>query len=147
MRVYVASKFDRYPEVAEIEDALRAQGHEPTSAWTKHSIAGDAGHRLREKLRSFAEADFQGVLDADALIFLHDPGSRGGNTEFGLALAWDKHIAVIGGRTSVPHRASIFYALPQVEHFDTVQGVVDWLTYLEREFAAKDHKTVLEVSR
>jgi hypothetical protein len=95
----------------------------------------------------FATADYYGVQIADALIFLHDPASRGGNVELGLALAWNKHVAVIGGRTACPHRGAIFYALPQVQHFDTVEGAVAWLAYLEREFAAKSHDEVLGVSR
>jgi hypothetical protein len=126
---------------------LERQGHHVTVDWTVHSCAGDIGPGLQDKLVHFAQLDRDGVRTADALIMLQDDASRGGFCELGMALAWGKLVLVVGGRTSYPHRAPIFYALPEAHHFEYAADAVAWLTWLDSVFAEKTDEQVREVSR
>lgn len=146
MKVYVGSKFDRAADVRVVQDVLVKHGHEIIGDWTKHSCAGLFGGALRDTLRKFAFADVRGVENSDAFVMLHDSGSRGGFTELGIALGLGKIVAVLNGRTAIPHRAPIFYALPEVEHFDDPEALAKWFTYLDTAFAAKTHAEVLQES-
>lgn len=129
MKIYVASKFERVPQVREIQKRLMAEGHEIVADWTNHSAAGLKGDQLTRYLRRCAEEDFAGVAAADAVVLLHDDNCRGGFVELGLALGQGKLVAVLGGRTAAPIRGPIFYALPSANHFDTIDAIVDWLRW------------------
>lgn len=131
MKIYVASKFERVPQVREIQARLRAAGHEIVADWTSHSAAGLKGDQLTRKLRQCAEEDEAGVAAADAIVLLHDDNCRGGFVELGMALGRGKLVAVLGGRTAVPNRGPIFYALANVNHFDTIEAVIDWLAWTD----------------
>ena len=147
MKVYVGSKFSRAAEVREVMDVLESHGHEIVGDWTQHTLAGVAGAELRDRLTEYAEADFDGVAGADAFVLLHDDASRGGFTELGIALGLGKLVVVIGGRVRAPHKAPIFYALEEVEHFEDSYAAAEWLQYLDTVFAAKSHDEMVEASR
>lgn len=134
MRVYVAGKFERVAEVREIQERLRADGHEIVADWTGHSAAGLSGVALEDYLRDCAESDAAGVKVADALVLLHDDNCRGGFTEFGIALGAGKLVAVIGGRTAAPTRGPIFYFSRDVHHFGTAEEVAAWLRWMSTPF-------------
>lgn len=131
MKVYVASKFSRAQEVRAIEEALRYEGHEVTSSWVNDSAAGKHGREFYDYIAECAQRDYEDVTAADVLVFLHDPASRGGFAELGIALGAGRVVAVLGGRTASPHKAPIFYCLPKVRHFETTGGLVEWLNYLD----------------
>lgn len=137
MRVYVASKFCRLLDVRRIVEKLRGAGLEVHADWTTHSAAGDSGLRLHRKLTAYANHDYLGVHDCDTLLMLHDPDSRGGFAELGMALAWHKLVLVVGGRLSYPDRGPIFYAMPEVHHFEDEDSAVAWLRRLEIAYATR----------
>ncbi len=140
MKAYVASKFSRLADVKRVVEKLRAIGVEVNADWTDHSAAGRAGADLLKYLRACAEADRDGVRTADVLVMVHDPASRGGFVEFGAALGLGKLLVVIGGRLDYPDRAPIFYALPDVHHFEDEDAAVAWLAMLQTKYAAKSRE-------
>lgn len=146
MRIYVASKFSRLKDVQLVQKVLQEHGHTIVGDWTKHTLANTGGKAFLEGCRAFAEADREGVRQADALVMLHDAASRGGFVELGMALAWGKLVVVLGGRTQYPHRAPIFYALPEVVHFETAEEAADWLEWAERGFADLSDSDIEKVS-
>lgn len=130
MKIYVASKFERVPQVRDIQKRLRADGHEIVADWTGHSAAGLKGEELLKYLRMCAEDDAAGVIAADAVVLLHDPNCRGGFWEAGLAQGAGKIVAVIGGRPAAPIHGPIFYFHRNVHHFDTAEALAVWLKWL-----------------
>ena len=125
MKVYLAARYPRIYELNGYADELRGAGHEVTSRWLlgNHQI-----HRAIDLVEAatvsipiegqpFALDDYDDVARADVVVSFTEPprtygASRGGrHVEFGLALAWNKRVLVVGPRENV------FHTLPQVEHF------------------------------
>lgn len=137
MKAYVASKFSRLTDVKRIVEKLRGIGVEVNADWTDHSASGRTGTELLGYLRECAAADREGVRTADVLVMVHDPASRGGFVEYGMAAGLGKLLVVIGGRLDYPDRAPIFYALPDVHHFEDEDAAVAWLKMLLTKYATK----------
>ena len=126
MIAYLAARYSRREELCKRADDLGGLGFLVNSRW----LAGD--HQIHDHAetidrvsyksvptegRPFAEDDFEDVKRCDVFIgFSIEPRSannRGGNhVELGLALAWQKHIVIVGPRENV------FHTLPQVHQFD-----------------------------
>jgi hypothetical protein len=126
MKIYVASKFERQQELKGYAQELRAVGHVVTARWLVEETEEDANHPnsvwLKNgwsndpaQLAKFAQTDIDDIKDADALmVFTHDGMARGGmHVEFGLAIALNKMLIVVGPRPT------LFHFLPQVRHFET----------------------------
>lgn len=126
MNGYVASSFARKPDVCRMIRLLIEAGHTITHDWTPE----DASHllddpaALAEYLARGAADDMLGVLTARFLIILHDDRGRGMATEFGLALAANIPIIVVGARTATGEMRNVFYYLPSVIHVDEPEQVV-----------------------
>lgn len=88
MRVYVATKFENAPRAIEIASQLESAGHEITYQWWTNA----------EFTQEQARADMKGVRDADALVLIAEEDFRynGALTEFGMALAWNIPIYLLG---------------------------------------------------
>lgn len=86
MKIYIASKFENWPNVRKLRDALIAAGHEITHDWTNTLGYDDAAHAAE-----IAEQERSGVLAADLVIVML-PGGFGTHTEMGMALAAGKRI-------------------------------------------------------
>ena len=140
MKVYVGAKFENKDEVKATYAKLRAAGHEITCDWTPHSAEGLANVPLVDKLQREAIEDLKGVLDAQAMIFLHNPNCQGGFIELGAALGAGKLVLVVGGRP-VGTRFPIFYLHPRVHLFDTVEAAINFLTWVEGTFARPSEAT------
>jgi hypothetical protein len=134
MRIYLASRYSRAPQLREFRSKLEALGHTVTSRWI------DGGHELNrdshgsaqaahaERVR-FAQEDFEDLLAAECVVsFTEEPRkttTRGGrHVEFGAALALGKRLVVVGWRENV------FHCLPQVEFYATE---TEALAILERD--------------
>ena len=90
MKFYIASKLENFQEVRSVADALVSAGHEHTYDWTAHGcVQGDS-----MRMGKVAEAEKQGVLEADVLIALL-PGGRGTHVEIGMALALDIPVLMV----------------------------------------------------
>lgn len=82
MKVYIATRLERWQDHNQVRDALAALGHTLTYDWTVHgSVWADGAARIRE----VATLELEGVLDADLVVVLL-PGGRGTHAELGAAL-------------------------------------------------------------
>lgn len=119
MKIYLASRYSRAPELREIRRQLEMMGHEVTSRWLNggHEIKpGGSDQAADEERERFAIEDWADMEGADCVIsFTEEPrqtNTRGGrHVEFGGAVALGKRCIVIGWQENV------FHHLPQVEFF------------------------------
>lgn len=140
MRVYLAARYSRHPEMQTYAKDLRAIGVEVTSRWINGAhqlmlngeILGpereamfESDHEsMEQQRREFALHDWWDVMAADVVVsFTEQPrksgNSRGGrHVEFGAALAAGKRCIVVGWRENV------FHCLPEVEFFETWTDVM-----------------------
>lgn len=125
---YVASKFENKGVVRALMEELRKRGETIRGDWTSHSVEGLQGVERTNALRAFAIEDRRAVEESDNLVLIHHDNCRGGFTELGIAIgnhAWfaerGRRVVVIGGYDRAPDLGPIFYLLPDVEHFETVE--------------------------
>lgn len=122
MKIYLAARYSRHPEMQEYRDRLEASGHTVTSRWI------NGGHQISDEGMSeqspavererFATEDYSDLIAADLVVSFTEPprstNSRGGrHVEFGIALGLGRTNIVIGPRENV------FHCLPSVEVFET----------------------------
>jgi hypothetical protein len=111
MRVYLASRFGRRYELRKYRQDLEDLGHIVTSRWL------DASGEDPEALGLCAQEDLIDIVTADIIVnFTEEPrgDSRGGrHCEFGIGLALNKQLVIIGPREHA------FHFLPQVECYDS----------------------------
>lgn len=128
MRVYLASRFGRWPEMQEYEKDLIERGHTVTSYWHNADHLKANAHvdltPTREQRLDWASRDMVDILACSTLIsFTEAPrgDSRGGrHVEYGAALALEKETIVIG---PLEH---IFHELADTQ-FDTWEEYLGWL--------------------
>ena len=124
--IYLAARYSRRSEIQKYKNDLEDKGFIVTSTWLNEAIteeekdivnkSEEAHDSIPIDARILAETDVNDVIRADTLIlFSETPVSkyaRGGrHVEFGIALASDKKIIVVGPREN------IFHTLENVEHF------------------------------
>jgi hypothetical protein len=140
MKLYVAGKFSSFRKIRKVVDQLKALGHEITWDWTRTDEFNEAGELKHgkddgyineqqitpETLLFYAESDLCGVAEADAVVLCCEPNMCGAYIEVGAALgAWPrKQVFVIDQQ-----RWTIFYRLPEVVHFESLQKFFE---YMER---------------
>lgn len=125
MQIYLAARYQRYPEMQHIATKLREQGHQVTSRWIWGTYATYDATLLdpcqRTFTQTFAKHDMEDMLAADCLIgFAEEPGviSRGGrHVEWGMAVAWGKRLILIG------EPEHLFHCLPQVEIYACLEDI------------------------
>lgn len=137
VKVYLAARYSRHPEMQGYARELEAMGFEITSRWINGShqvmLNGEPLGPEREAMfepdhesmeaqrREFAGHDWDDLMAADIVVsFTERPraagNSRGGrHVEFGAALAAGKRCIVVGWRENV------FHCLPRVEFVTTWQ--------------------------
>jgi nucleoside 2-deoxyribosyltransferase len=127
MKFYIASKLKNFEQVRHLADRLKSAGWALTHDWTvEGSLKADGVETLRE----IAEAERNGVAEADLLIVL-TPQGGGTHTEFGMAIALDKRIYLYHSDDTYfkdDANTSPFYWLPQVSRF--VGGIDDFADML-----------------
>ncbi len=114
MKIYLAAQYSRRLELLLYAADLTQIGDIVTARWlvgTHESADNDMSAWSR-----FAAEDLEDIWAAHAVISFTEPSgtgpSRGGrHVEFGLAMALDKRLIVVG------HRENIFHSLPAVEFF------------------------------
>lgn len=125
--VYLAARYSRHPEMSEKAIQLSQIGYTITSRWIRgdHELRSDGQADSDRWAEVWALEDYEDLLAADIVIsFTEEPGApgrqRGGrHVEFGLGLATDKVMVVIGPRENV------FHWLPEVRVYPT------WEAFLE----------------
>lgn len=130
MKIYLAARYSRHPEMQGIRDRLVAMGHEVTSRWIEggHEMSKEGStEAARAERTRFAEEDRADVVAADCVISFTEAArstnSRGGrHVEFGLAIGLGKRVIVVG------HRENVFHCLAEVEFFDTAAEMIGALS-------------------
>jgi nucleoside 2-deoxyribosyltransferase len=121
MRIYLAARYSKHPEMQGVRDLLQVLGHEVTSRWIDQHGGDQLESATHAQLNSQPEAcqvygqhDMADIDAADVVISFTYPdgGGKGGrHIEFGYALGTGKRMILVGPREN------IFHTLPQVEHF------------------------------
>lgn len=117
MKIYLCSRYQRFPEMQLYAAKLEKLGHTIVSTWINgaHQNANDDESAWAQ----FAAKDMADLSNADCVVaFTEYPDSgysRGGrHVELGMALAWGKLVWVVG------HIENIFCTLPEVNYVKTV---------------------------
>lgn len=125
-KIYLASRYSRFPEMQKVREDLTAAGYTVTSNWinggNELTKEGSTEAHEAERVR-YAQEDFADLLAADCVISFteipRETKTRGGrHVEHGMALALGKRTIVVG------HRENVFHCLPQCEFF------ADWSSAL-----------------
>ena len=135
-KIYLAGSYARKDELLAHAERLRGLGYGITSRWLnayveprlKAEIEG-ARDTMPLSARQFAKDDYWDLHRADVLMAFSEPphsGSpRGGrHVEFGLAMAWNKTVIVVGPREN------IFHTLESVLNVADFRGALTILSVL-----------------
>lgn len=134
MKFYIAARFSRRHEAHALAKALIELGHTITSRWVKpdsdHVVPTGMSEQAADAERErFANEDWVDVVTCDAMVSLmEEPRSngRGGrHVEFGMGLALNKWMWIIGPRETV------FHHLRQVTQCDTVEEFLENIESLD----------------
>lgn len=146
MKFYLASSFKNIKMVEKVAAVLEMDGHEITEKWwcRPYQVEGlgevatsdlkeifeDLSHEdfyKAPETRASYEADFKGVEEADAFIFVATREERkynGATAEYGVALGLKKPVAVIG----VLEKSVLYWPLINLL---SLQNVREWAALLE----------------
>jgi hypothetical protein len=116
-KLYLAAAYERAGEMRGARDVLEAMGYTVTSRWIdqqdgeteaagQDSLADNPAAYAR-----YAEIDLEDLRAANVIIHFTGGGRGGRHTEFGAAIAWGKHLVLVGPREHV------FHALPWVDWY------------------------------
>ena len=136
MRTYIATKFENTNEFYKMRELIQSTGHTVTHDWTTEDWA--VKRNLDEKMEfreQCAILDFQGVVEADALILIQHEDMKGAYVELGIALANNKHVIIVGGWTPAL-RHNIFYEIPGIVHVQTMEDAHIALDQIATEILA-----------
>lgn len=126
MRIYLAARYSRHEEMQENAADLEAAGHTVTSRWIRGSHKLDPD-RVDEAER-FAIEDIEDLTKSDVVVSFTEtdekaakkrPSKGGRHVEFGIGLALNKRLVVIGPRENV------FHWLPNVEVYDDLESFMN----------------------
>jgi hypothetical protein len=124
VKIYIASSFKNALEVRELADKLRQAGFTALCAWAYTDFATSGQFIPDNNEDSVLEAlrDLDEIEEADGVVYYSNgiPSTTGGlHFEMGYGFGTDKQIAVLGKRESV------FYFLPTIDHFNTVEELIN----------------------
>lgn len=136
MKIYLASRYSRHEEMLGHARTLEAAGHQVTSRWIygNHDIVDSDRHADIERNERVAIEDIQDLTKADCVISFTEvekaskikkPSKGGRHVEFGVGLAHNKLMVVVGPRENV------FHWLPSVDVYDTLEDFLS--TVIETE--------------
>lgn len=135
MKVYLASRYSRHPEMQGYRDELAELGIEVTSRWINggHEWVSVPDEEMPVSVgEDFAREDLLDLIQADVVVNFTEPPkanpSRGGrHVEFGYALGQGIDVLVVG------HRENVFHCLLEVAFVETWEEAKQWLIE-ERDF-------------
>lgn len=134
MRIYLAARYSRFPEMQTYAKDIERMGHIVTSRWIlgDHDIRAHGQSDADHYMPLWAQEDWYDLAQADLCIsFTEPPGDipgrgRGGrHVEFGIALMAGKPCIVVG------YRENVFHWLPHVHFCHTWEECVDILVHKE----------------
>ena len=126
LKIYVSGAWSRKSELKVFAERLKRVGMEVTSRWLdidassleEAAIIDAADIKRCDLVLRWSDSEYTDDSKKDVPRRLLS-GAR--HTEVGMALAWNKQVAVIGG-----HQNAFDY-LEQVLHFATFEDFVEWL--------------------
>ncbi len=132
LRVYLAARYGRYPEMQGYAQSLKTAGYTITSRWITgaHALLDGDGEACPAMATQWAREDWNDLSTAHICIAFTEPPietpgrARGGrHVEYGAALAMGKRVIVVG------YRENIFHWLPVVEYYATWGEAFEALTH------------------
>jgi len=130
---YIAARFGRGEEALALAKQLEEMGYTITSTWylpgQPTQVNSPTAEEEVEWNRRIAHKDASEIMNADTFITLSEDmnnlpqgAARGGrHAEFGIAIAQNARVALIGPREH------IFHWLEEVNHWNTVEEFLDYL--------------------
>ena len=120
MRIYLAAPWARRDDARAAKAQFQTAGFTVVSTWTEQQ---DTENPLQMSLN--AQSDEQQLLSAEAIVLLNLCKSEGKATEWGIARQAGKLCVLVG-----PQEGNIFYHLPGVVQFDSVDEAIQYLTVM-----------------
>lgn len=125
MRWYLAASFSRQEEMRGYRTALLNQGEEVQARWiTDHTSSVE--HDTDDQRTEDAIHDIEDITKCEAVMFFSEtpdaPGIRkrgGRHVEYGIALALNKRVVIIG------ERENVFHYLPSVEIYSDFNAFME----------------------
>lgn len=116
MKLYLAARYLRRPEMERVAGLLKTAGFEITSSWVYGAEDGLSNGEI-------AHQDLADLEEADAILAFTEPkgslNSGGGrHVEFGIAIALGKYLYFVGPRETV------FHNIPWAQQFDDVKDFI-----------------------
>lgn len=118
MRIYLAARYDRHEEMLGVAKLLEEDGHIVTSRWIHGNH--ESPNNDPTDACDFALEDWNDLDEADGFVTFTELSSvgynRGGrHVEFGIALAEDKFIVIVGPEENVFHYIDYVVKVESVE--------------------------------
>jgi hypothetical protein len=133
VKIYLAARYSRNSEMREYRDQLHSMGYKVTSQWIDQHGGQELESFTSSKLNSdphycahFAQVDYSDLLISDMVIFFSSgngsQGKGGRHVEFGMAVALNKLVIIIG------QRENVFHCFSDIHQFDTWNHAKDCLS-------------------
>ena len=119
MKFYIAGRTKAVPEIQRMTKTLVDLGHTVAHDWTQLDSDMKRPYPV-DKARQIAQADLDGVNNADVFIIIGDESGTGMYVELGIALAKAARVYAIGTNND----ATVFHFLPTVKRFETFEEVL-----------------------
>ncbi|MDD5547505.1 MAG: nucleoside 2-deoxyribosyltransferase [Candidatus Pacebacteria bacterium] len=121
MKFYIASRTKRAGLVRRLSEKLRKSGHSTTFDWTEQLIGQPCDKDPRRATR-IAKLALAGIKKCDVFVLITDRAGTGMHAEFGIALAENKKIFVVGNKHL---HTNIFFFYPKVKIVDSVSVLLE----------------------
>ncbi len=102
-KVYLSARYGRILEMRELVEKLRKLGYEVTSRWLEKDPGCNENDMTADEIAEIVKENMEDLLAADTVVCFTEfpdgsPGqARGGrHVEAGMAIAWNKHLIVVG---------------------------------------------------
>ena len=131
MRLYLAGRYTRYPQIEQYAIEARALGHEITSRWHNgsHDLNSTSSDEDRERL---ALEDLQDLFSArdGIVVFSAEQSGRGGyHVETGYAMGRRRQVYLVGPRRNVFHYLRAVRQFGTWEEFKSQVLIDNWLAW------------------
>lgn len=123
-KVYLAGPWIDREKMPDIAKVLEANGHSITHPWWQYEGEGEE-HETDEFMRLCAVKDYEGVVNADAVVVYNSAKSEGKATEQGIAIAHDKRI-ILWTPGEKP-TSNVFHHMYHYKHVKTLDQVLEAL--------------------
>lgn len=119
MKFYIASRTKKANQVKEINQKLKSHGHSIIFDWTKQPNLRPYDKNLKKSV-SISKKSLSAIKNCDFFILLTGRAGTGMHTEFGIALAENKKIFVLGKNLNT----NIFFFHPNVKKLSSFAGLM-----------------------